>query len=46
MEKHTDYESVRLEIVYLDASDVIATSTPADSDDSNWNGRFDLNGWT
>ena len=44
MEKRKDYESAKIELVYLEANDVIATSSPLGNNGDGW--AFDMNGWT
>ena len=47
MEKFENYESAKLELVYFEASDVIATSTPTSPDNGDGSGGlFDQDGWT
>lgn len=46
MKKYKDYESVSVEIVYFNECDVIATSTPTNSDNIGGDGRYDTDGWT
>ena len=47
MKKYEIYESAKLEIVHIDSGDVIATSTPTNSDNiGSSEGRYDSDAWT
>lgn len=47
MKKFGNYESAKLELVYFETSDVIATSTPTFPDnDGSSDGLYDQDGWT
>ena len=47
VKKCEDYESVRIEIVNIEESDVITTSSNVSTDKiGDTEGRFDYDGWT
>lgn len=41
-----EYESAKIEIVYIEASDVIVTSGNISTDSIGSDGRYDYDGWT
>ena len=46
MKKHDNYESAKIEIIYIAGNDVISTSTPTGSDNiGSSEGRFDQDAW-
>ena len=46
MKKHDNYESAKMEIVYIAEKDVISTSTPTGSDNiGSSEGLFDQDAW-